>query len=127
MGHVEHVSGIALRTDRFLLFQIECVDYGYVATFLRPALSGKVGKGVHTAFVALECAVEEQMVPLLDFQYKTITIKHTVIETSNEKESQLFLKDTTKNKSSFRTLPLSDAMPGEDETSLRKPIQPRIR
>ncbi len=50
------------------------------------------------------------MVPLLDFQYKTITIKHTVIETSNGKEYQLFLKDTTKNKSSFRTLPLSDAM-----------------
>ena len=40
-GHIEHVSGIALRTDRFLLFQIECVDYGYVATFLRPGLSGK--------------------------------------------------------------------------------------
>lgn len=45
----------------------------------------------------------------VDFQYKTITIKHTVIETSNGKEYQLFLKDTTKNKSSFRTLPLSDA------------------
>ncbi len=44
----------------------------------------------------------------VDFQYKTITIKHTVIETSNGKEYQLYLKDTTKNKSSFRTLPLSD-------------------
>ena len=41
--------------------------------------------------------------------------------------TQLFLKDTTKNKSSFRTFPLSEATPGEDETSLRKPIQPRIR
>lgn len=30
------------------------------------------------------------------------------METSNGKEYQLFLKDTTKNKSSFRTLPLSD-------------------
>lgn len=49
------------------------------------------------------------MVPLPDFQYKTITIKHTVIETSNGKEYQLFLKDTTKNKKSLRTLPLSDA------------------
>lgn len=108
-GHAEYVSGIALKTDRFLLFQIECVDYGYVATSLRPGLSRKVEKGVHSAFVALECAVDEQMVLLLDFQYKTITIKHTVIETSNGKEYQLFLKDTTKNKSSFRTLPLSDA------------------
>ncbi len=45
----------------------------------------------------------------VDFQYKTITIKHTVIETSNGKEYQLFLKDMTKDKSSFRTLPLSDA------------------
>lgn len=45
----------------------------------------------------------------VDFQYKTITIKHTVTETSNGKEYQLFLKDTTKNKSSFRILPLSDA------------------
>ena len=45
----------------------------------------------------------------VDFQYKTITIKHTVSEVTVDGKFQLLLKDTTKNKSSFRTLPLSDS------------------
>jgi integrase len=45
----------------------------------------------------------------IDFQYKTMTIKHTVCEAKVNGVYQLFLRDTTKNKSSFRTLPLSDS------------------
>lgn len=45
----------------------------------------------------------------IDFQYKTMTVKHTVIETSVDGQYQLVMKDTTKNRSSFRTLPLSDS------------------
>lgn len=45
----------------------------------------------------------------IDFQYKKITVKHTISEISLNGKFQLLLKDTTKNKSSFRTLPLSDA------------------
>ncbi len=44
----------------------------------------------------------------IDFQYKTMTIKHTVCEANVDGQYQLFLRDTTKNKSSFRTLPLSE-------------------
>lgn len=45
----------------------------------------------------------------IDFQYKTMTVKHTVIETSVDGQYQLVMKDTTKNRSSFRTLPLSNS------------------
>jgi integrase len=44
----------------------------------------------------------------VDFQYKTITIRHTVGEVSINGKQKLILKDSTKNQSSFRTLPLSD-------------------
>lgn len=44
----------------------------------------------------------------IDFQYKQMTIKHTICEAKVEGRYQLYLRDTTKNKSSFRTLPLSD-------------------
>ncbi len=44
----------------------------------------------------------------IDFQYKTVTIKHTIYEAHVDGQYQLFLRDTTKNKSSFRTLPLSN-------------------
>jgi integrase len=44
----------------------------------------------------------------IDFQYKTITIKHTVGECVVNGKQMLVLRDTTKTKSSFRTLPLSD-------------------
>lgn len=44
----------------------------------------------------------------IDFQYKTITIAHTVSEAMLDGKYTILLKDTTKNKSSFRTLPLSD-------------------
>lgn len=44
----------------------------------------------------------------IDFQYKSIAIRHTVSETCVNGKFQMYLKDTTKNKSSFRTLPVSD-------------------
>ena len=43
-----------------------------------------------------------------DFESKTITIKHTVIVAKLDGERQLIAKDRTKNKSSYRTLPLLD-------------------
>lgn len=44
----------------------------------------------------------------IDFQYRRMTIRHTVTETSFGGKFQMILKDTTKNKSSFRTMPLSE-------------------
>ena len=35
----------------------------------------------------------------IDFQYKTMTVKHMVIETSVDGQYQLVMKDTTKNRS----------------------------
>lgn len=43
-----------------------------------------------------------------DFENKTITIKHTVIIAKLDGKRQLIQKDRTKNKSSYRTLPLLD-------------------
>lgn len=43
-----------------------------------------------------------------DFENKTITIKHTVIIAKLDGERQIIVKDRTKNKSSYRTLPLLD-------------------
>lgn len=42
----------------------------------------------------------------IDFEQKTITIRHTVTETTVDGKSRLILADSTKTKSSFRTLPL---------------------
>lgn len=42
----------------------------------------------------------------IDFQSKTITIKHTVTEVTVDGKTQIFEKDRTKNQSSRRTLPL---------------------
>lgn len=44
----------------------------------------------------------------LDFENKTITIKHTVIITNTDGKRRIKGKDKTKNKSSYRTLPLLD-------------------
>lgn len=44
----------------------------------------------------------------VDFQYKSIAIRHAVSETCVNGKFQMYLKDTTKNKSSFRTLPVPD-------------------
>ena len=43
-----------------------------------------------------------------DFENKTITIKHTIIIAKLDGKRQLVSKDRTKNKSSYRTLPLID-------------------
>lgn len=43
----------------------------------------------------------------IDFQYRTMTIKNTALEASVDGEHKLLLKETTKNDSSFRTMPLS--------------------
>lgn len=44
-----------------------------------------------------------------DFKNNTITIKHTItIINTNGKNRKIEGKDRTKNKSSYRTLPLSD-------------------
>ena len=42
----------------------------------------------------------------IDFEQKTITIKHTVTQTTLEGKSTIVQKDRTKTKSSYRTLPL---------------------
>ncbi len=42
----------------------------------------------------------------IDFEQKTITIRHIVTEITTGGKSELVLKDRTKTKSSFRTLPL---------------------
>ena len=44
----------------------------------------------------------------IDFESKTITIKHTVNEARVDGKCTLVMADTTKTKSSFRTLPLVD-------------------
>ena len=41
-----------------------------------------------------------------DFQERTITIRHKAIETRKDNKRVVILKDKTKNKSSYRTLPL---------------------
>lgn len=48
----------------------------------------------------------------IDFQYRTMTIKHTVQEATVNGRFVLIQRDGTKNKSSFRTLPLSDETVG---------------
>ena len=42
----------------------------------------------------------------IDFENNTITIKHTVVRTVVDGKAQLLAKDRTKNKTSYRTLPL---------------------
>ena len=42
----------------------------------------------------------------IDFERKTITIRHTVTEASVDGKTKLVIADSTKTKSSFRTLPL---------------------
>ncbi|MDD6846877.1 MAG: site-specific integrase [bacterium] len=44
----------------------------------------------------------------IDFQYKAITIKSTITEATVKGKYQLILRDSTKNSSSFRTLPMTD-------------------
>lgn len=76
----------------------------------------KVVKGTHLEFAVRMAAIyglqREEIVGIkwdaIDFQYKTITIAHTVSEAMLDGKYTILLKDTTKNKSSFRTLPLSD-------------------
>ena len=43
-----------------------------------------------------------------DFENKTITIKHKAIQGKRDNKTVVILKDKTKNKSSYRTLPLVD-------------------
>lgn len=45
-----------------------------------------------------------------DFENKTITIKHTIVIAKLDGKRQLVSKDRTKNKSSYRTLPLIDVI-----------------
>lgn len=73
-------------------------------------------KGTHLEFAVRMAAIyglrREEIVGIkwsaIDFQYKTITIAHTVSEIMLDGKYTVVLKDTTKNKSSFRTLPISD-------------------
>ena len=44
----------------------------------------------------------------IDFKRKTITIKHTVLRFKIDGKTSFVFKDTTKSKSSYRTLPLFD-------------------
>lgn len=46
----------------------------------------------------------------IDFKNKTLTIKHTVVIAKIDGKRQLVAKDRTKNKSSYRTLPLIDTI-----------------
>lgn len=57
-GHVEHVPGIALGTDRLLLLEIERIDDGNVPGALRPCLSREVGQGDTADY--LELSEEEE-------------------------------------------------------------------
>lgn len=76
----------------------------------------KAVRGTHLEFAVRMAAIyglrREEIVGIkwdaIDFQYKTITIAHTVSEVMLDGKYTVLLKDTTKNKSSFRTLPLSD-------------------
>lgn len=61
-GHVEHVPGIALGTDRLLLLEIERIDDGNVPGALRPCLPREVGQGIDAALVALKRPVDDEMV-----------------------------------------------------------------
>ena len=73
-------------------------------------------KGTHLEFAVRMAAIyglrREEIVGIkwsaIDFQYKTITIAHTVSEVMLDGKYTVVLKDTTKNKSSFRTLPISN-------------------
>jgi integrase len=73
-------------------------------------------KGSHLEFAVRMAAIyglrREEIVGIkwdaIDFQYRTITIAHTVSEVMLDGKYTVLLKDTTKNKSSFRTLPISD-------------------
>lgn len=57
----------------------------------------------------------------IDFKQKTLTIRHTVSEILDDNgKAYLLQKDRTKNKSSFRTLPL---IPQVEELLLRKKAQ----
>ena len=61
-GHVEHVPGIALGTDRLLLLEIERIDDGNVPGALRPCLPREVEQGIDAALVALKRPVDDEMV-----------------------------------------------------------------
>lgn len=42
----------------------------------------------------------------INFENNSITIKHTIVQVSIKGERQVLGKDRTKNKTSYRTLPL---------------------
>ena len=61
----------------------------------------------------------------IDFEKKTITIKHTVTQTTLDGKSVIIEKDRTKTKSSYRTLPL--VKPFEDALLRKKAEQEENR
>ncbi len=61
----------------------------------------------------------------IDFEKKTITIKHTVTQTTLDGKSVIIEKDRTKTKSSYRTLPL--VKPFEDALLRKKAEQAENR
>ena len=61
----------------------------------------------------------------IDFEKKTITIKHTVTQTTLDGKSVIIEKDRTKTKSSYRTLPL--VKPFEDAMLRKKAEQTENR
>ena len=59
---IQHVAGIAERTDRLALLQVEGVEYGDVVPVPQPGLVGVVRKGVDRGVVALQRPVDQKMV-----------------------------------------------------------------
>jgi len=58
----------------------------------------------------------------IDFENRTFTIQHTVVNTSNK----LYKKDSTKNKSSYRILPLPDIICSMLKRIKAKQVQDRL-
>lgn len=54
----------------------------------------------------------------IDFENKTLTIRHTVTESTIDNKRQILIKNSTKTKSSYRTLPLVDVIEKTIETSI---------
>ena len=59
----------------------------------------------------------------IDFEHKTITIRHTVTQFTKDGKSVIVEKDRTKTKSSYRTLPL---VPPFEELLLRMKAQQKM-
>lgn len=105
------VNNVADRVDRPKKepFKGSFYDLAEVEKLLRVSKGTNLELPIHLAvYYGLR---REEVIGLkwdaIDFQYRIMTIKSTVLEASVDGEHRLLLKETTKNSSSFRTMPLS--------------------